>query len=107
TQVERGCAPRLRGLLCTRGGALRSERSSLLPGCIYRSGVGRGTPDDNRGLPDRVRASSPRQQPRRGILIFEWEWRGPDRTEPVAFRTLQGRGREGATRGGVPPRLPF
>ena len=28
SQAERGCAPRLRGLLCTRGGALRSGANS-------------------------------------------------------------------------------
>ena len=37
-QAERGSAPGLCGLLCTRGGAFRSRRGDLLPGRIYRSG---------------------------------------------------------------------
>jgi hypothetical protein len=72
---------------------------------VYRGGLGRGTPHNNRGLHDRVRASSPRQQPRRGLLILERERRGPDGTKSGALRTLQGRGREGVTRGGVPTRI--
>jgi hypothetical protein len=100
-QAERGSASRLRGLLRTRGDALGSGRSGLLPGHVYGSGVGRGAPHHNRGLHDRVRASSPREQPRRGVLILERERRGPDGTKSDSLRTLQGRGRERATRGGV------
>ena len=50
-------------------------------------GLGRGTPHDNCRLHNRVRASAPPQQPRRGVLIFEREWRGPDGTKSDALRT--------------------
>jgi hypothetical protein len=36
--------------------------SDLLSGCVYGGGAGRPVPHDNRGLSDRVRARSPRQQ---------------------------------------------
>src|ERR1700756_4955549 len=39
-QTERGSAPGLRGLLCTRGGAFRPGRGNLLSGRIYRNGDG-------------------------------------------------------------------
>src|ERR1700719_773124 len=39
-QAERGSAPGLRGLLCTRGDAFRSGRGNLLSGRIYRIGDG-------------------------------------------------------------------
>ena len=55
-KAERGFASRLRRLLRTRRAALGSGRSGLLPGHIYRGGVGRRTPQDHRGLYDRVRA---------------------------------------------------
>ena len=45
--------------------------------------------------------------PERGVLILERKWRGPNGTKPDALRALQGRGREGATRGGIPSRLPL
>jgi putative NADH-flavin reductase len=57
-------------------------------GRSYRRGVGRGAPQDNRGLHDRVRASSPRQEPRGVVLILKREWRGLDRTKSDFFRTL-------------------
>ncbi len=60
-----------------------------------------------RGLHDRVCASSAQQLPRRGVLILEREWRGPDGKESNGLRTLQGRGREGIACGGVSPRLHF
>jgi hypothetical protein len=43
-----------------------------------------------------------RLQPRRGVLILEREWRGPDGTKSRGLCTLEGRGREGATGGGFP-----
>jgi hypothetical protein len=96
---------RLRGLLRARGDAFGSGRRDLLPRHLYGVGIGRGTPQDNRGLHHRVRARSPRQQSRRGVLIPERERRGPDGTKPDGLRALQGRGRERAARGGLSPRL--
>jgi hypothetical protein len=58
-------------------------------------------------LHDRVRASSPQQQPRRGVLILERERRRPNGTKSACLRALQGRGREGTTCGGVSARLPL
>ena len=37
-----------------------------------------------------VRASSPPQQPWRGVLVFEREWRRPDGTKSHSLRALQG-----------------
>jgi uncharacterized protein YbjT (DUF2867 family) len=37
---------------------------------------------------NRVRARSPQQQPRRGFLVLERKWRGPDRTKSDGLRTL-------------------
>src|ERR1700719_4019474 len=54
-------------------------------------------------VPDAVLREIPaRQQPRRGVLILEREWRGPDGTKSRGLCTLQGRGRDGATGGGDP-----
>jgi hypothetical protein len=58
SQAARGSASGLRGLLRTFGGALGSGRSGLLLGRVHRGGNGRGASHDNRGLHDRVRASS-------------------------------------------------
>src|SRR5580658_5520437 len=104
-EAEGGPTSRLRGLLRTRRATLGSGCSGLLPRCLYRSGTGRNAPQDNRGLHDRVRASSPQQQPRPGVLIPEREWRGPNRAKSDGLRSLQRRGREGATRGWVPRRV--
>jgi hypothetical protein len=71
SQVERGSPSRLHRLLGTRGGALGSARSDLLPGCVYRCGIGHRAPHDNSGLHDRVRTSSPWQQPRRSVRLLE------------------------------------
>src|SRR6266404_8281740 len=80
-QAERGSASRLRGLFRTRGDARGAGRSDLLPGDIYRIGAGGGAPPHNGGLHDRVRASSPPQQSRRGILILERQRRRPNGTK--------------------------
>jgi hypothetical protein len=61
---------------------------------IYRSGVRGGTPQGHRGLYDRVRACSPPQQPRRGILILKRGWRRPDGTKSHSLRAIQGTGRK-------------
>ena len=45
-------------------GAFTSGCGDLLPRYLYGVGIGRGTPQDNRGLHNRVRARSPRQQSR-------------------------------------------
>src|SRR3984893_1137365 len=110
TQEARHCAPeagggrtsRLRGWLRTRRATLGSGRSGLLHRRLYRGSAGRSASQDNRGLHDRVRASSARQQPRRGVLILERGWRGPDGTKSDRLGGIQGRGRAGATGGGVP-----
>ena len=104
-KLDEVAASGLRGLLCTRGGAFTSGRGDLLPRYLYRVGIGRGTPQDNRGLHNRVRARSPRQQSWRGVLIPERKRRGPDRPKPNALCALQGRGRECTTRGRLPPCL--
>ena len=71
---------------------LVQDAADLLPWArVYRGGLGRGPPRDYRGLRGRVRASVPRQQPRRDVLVLEREWRGPDGTKSSALRTLQGR----------------
>ena len=62
--------------------------------------------EDGSRLPGRVRAGSPGRQSRRGVLIREREWRGPDGTKSDAFRTLQRRGRESTTPSRVAARLP-
>ena len=56
-----------------------TTRLSFASGRIPARSV-RGPPHDNRGLCDRVRASSPREQPRRGFFIPERERRGSDGT---------------------------
>jgi hypothetical protein len=106
-QAERGRASKLRRLFPTCRCTLGPGRNGVLPGHIYGNGAGCGAPHHNGGLHDRVRASSPQQQPRRGILILERERRRPDRTKPACLRALQGRGREGTSRGGFSPRLPL
>jgi hypothetical protein len=87
------------------GDAFGPGRRDLLPRYLYRGGIGCGTPQDHRGLHHRVRARSPRQQSWRDVLVPEREWCGPDGTKPDGVRTLQGRGRERATRNGLSPRL--
>jgi hypothetical protein len=54
---------------------------------------------------DRVRASSPPQQSRRGILILKRGWRRPDGTKSHSLRAIQGTGRKCADRGRFPQRL--
>ena len=51
------------------------DAGRFLPRRVYRCRAGHRAPHDNRGLHDRVRPSSPREQPRRGVLILEREWR--------------------------------
>ncbi len=102
-----GSSSRLRGLLGTRGDPVGSARSALLPGHLHRGGAGRRASHDNRGLHDRVRGGSPPQQPRRDVRIFERERRRPDGSKSDVLRTLQGRGRERTTRGGLLPSLPL
>jgi hypothetical protein len=104
-QAERGSASRLRGLLRTRGDALGSGCSGVLSGHGYRSCIGCGAPHHNGGVYDRVRASFPQQQPRRGVLILERERRRPNGTKSACLRALKGRGRAGATCGGVSARF--
>ena len=70
-------------------------------------GIGHRAPYDNSGLHDRVRTSSPWQQPRRSVRLLKREWRGPDGTKSDVLRTLQGRGRERAAREGLCQRLHF
>ena len=43
--------------------------------------------------------------PDAAFSFLSGKWRGPDRPKPASFCTLQGRGREGTARGGVPPRM--
>lgn len=105
SQVRRGIASRLHGLLRTREGPFGSGGSSVLPGRLYRGCAGRGASQDHRELDDRVRASPSREQPWRHLPILEREWRGPDRTKSDALRSLQRKGRESTTRGGIPQRL--
>ena len=69
---------------------LGSECSGVLPGHVYRSCIGCGAPRHNGGLHDRVCASSPPQQPRRGVLIVERERRRPYGTKSACLRALQG-----------------
>jgi hypothetical protein len=88
--------------------SLVSKRSGVLSGQVYRSCMGCGAPHHNGGVHDRVRASFPQQQqqqPRRGVLILERERRRPNGTKSACLRALKGRGREGATCGGVSARL--
>src|SRR5580658_6278036 len=75
--------------------------------CIgaYTGGAGRSASRGNRGLHGRVHPSSPRQEPRRGVLILERKWRGPDGTKSDSLCTLQGSGGEGAAGRRVPLRL--
>src|SRR6266403_34394 len=69
--------------------ALRTAgRCGLVSGYVYRVGVGRGTSHDNRRLYNRVRTSSPHEQPDCGVLILEREWSGSDGTKSDGFRTL-------------------
>jgi uncharacterized protein YbjT (DUF2867 family) len=64
------------------------DAAIFLPRYLYGVGIGRGAPQNNRGLHSRVRARSPRQQSWRGVLISERKRRGPDRPKPNALRTL-------------------
>ena len=101
-KAERGFASRLRRLLRTRGAALGSGRSGLLPGRIYRRGDGRGTPQDHRGLYDRVRASSPPQQPRRGILILKRGGADPTGRSRIPYARYKGEAEKALIAAGFP-----
>jgi hypothetical protein len=68
--------------------ALSDQDAAIFCLGAYTGAVTRGASHDNVGLHDRVRASSPRQQPRRGFLILERQWRGPNGTKSDALRTL-------------------
>ena len=61
---------------------------------VYRCGAGRGAPHDHGRLHQRVRANSPTEQSRRGVLLLEREWRGPEWSKSDPLRALQGGGRE-------------
>jgi len=69
-EAKRGTPSRLRGLLRARRRALSPRCCGLLSGYVYRVGVGRGTSHDNRGLYDRVRTSSPHEQPDCGFSFL-------------------------------------
>jgi hypothetical protein len=69
--------------------------------------IGHRAPHDNSGRHDRIRTSSPWQQPRRSVRLLKRQWRGPDGTKSDVVRTLQGRRRERAAREGLCERFHF
>jgi hypothetical protein len=87
--------------------ALSGQDAAVFCLGVYRSGAGSGAPQNNRGLLDRVRASSPQQPSRRGVLIPE---RGVARTrrDEVGWpwHAIRERPRRHSSRG-VPSRLPL
>jgi len=94
-QAERGFAFRVRGRLRTRGYARGSGRRGLLPGRIY------GAVSDAELRT--ITVNYPVEFAR--VLILEWERRRTDGRKSDSFRTLEGRGRERATPGGIPSRF--
>jgi hypothetical protein len=77
--------------------------------CLVRipGRIGHRAPHDNSGRHDRIRTSSPWQQPRRSVRLLKRQWRGPDGTKSDVVRTLQGRRRERAAREGLCERFHF
>ena len=71
-------------------------------GRLYRRGVGRGAPQENRGSHDRVRASSPRHEPRDVVVILKREWRGPHGTKSVSFARYKGEAENALLAAGFP-----
>jgi uncharacterized protein YbjT (DUF2867 family) len=65
----------------------------------YTGGIRRGTTQGNRGLHDRVRASSTRQQPQRRFLILERKRRGRSR---IAFARYKGEAENALLAAGFP-----
>lgn len=63
-------------------------------GAYTGAGAGRGSPHDHGRLHHRVRANSPSEQSRGGVLLLEREWRRPEWSKSDPLRALQGRGRE-------------
>jgi uncharacterized protein YbjT (DUF2867 family) len=73
-----------------RGGAIRSARNDLLPGCVYRGGIGHRAPHDNSGLHDRVRTILHGSSPEAAFAFLSGSGSDPTGRSRMSFARYKG-----------------